>query len=271
MTERDPLRSHFDAFRDQSVKTARPPSVEEIPRRLRRNRRRRTVAVVAAAVALIALVALPSWRDSGPPPVPTTSPTPTPSSSMLASPSASVAGALPPAGAASSVGSTGSSSKAATCTTSTRGLPLINGRAEADMTTNGDNMLVPQPASFFELCPTIVRLPIVHLVYDWDAERKQYVLAYNASYALTRAAPSIPRPAAKRNPMSSCGGLETLLLTTRGVPSTIPRSVQDSAGPSAAAMNYLAKNGQISPYLGAILSYDDVTSRSYCQPTSPPA
>jgi len=261
MTERDPLRTHFDAFRDQSISTANPPSVEEIPRRLRRNRRRRTVAAVAAAVVLIALVMLPSWRDSGPPPIPTTSPTPSPS----ASPSASAVVAAPPPAGSSSTGSAASSSRAAACATSARGMPTVNG-VEAQLTSDYGTTMLPRPANLFEVCPA-ARLAFVHVTYDWDIGRQQYVLVYNTSYALTRSQPSVRRPAS--NVVSSCGGVDVLIIPGRSVPQAIPRSVQDGAQPGA-TRTYLEKSGQLVTYLVEVYPYTTVTSKSYCVPASPP-
>jgi hypothetical protein len=128
-----------------------------------------------------------------------------------------------------------------------RGLPTLNG-VEAQLTMDNGNLLIPRPANLFEVCPA-ARLPFVHVTYDWDVERKQYVPFYNVSHALTR----------------------TQLIPGRSVPSTIPRSVQDSAEPNGAAMAYLGKNSQTMPYLVVVYPYATVTSFSYCQPSSPPA
>ncbi|GAB3868177.1 hypothetical protein ACFPIJ_23940 [Dactylosporangium cerinum] len=266
MTERDPLRTHFDAFQERSTSTAIPPSVEEIPRRLRRTRRRRTVAVVLAALALIALVTVPSWRNSGPPPIPTNSPTPTPSASPSPSSSAVVA-APPPVSPSSTSASGASSSRGATCTTSARGNPMVNG-VEAQLTQDYGTTMIPKPANLFEVCPA-ARLAFVKVIYDWSIDRQQYVLVSNVSYALTQSQPSMTRP--KPSVVSSCGGIVVLIVPGRSVPSSIPRSVQDSAQPNSAAYTYLGKSGQVIMDLIEIYSYSNVTSRSYCVPASPPA
>lgn len=267
MTERDLLRTHFDAFRDQSVRTAGTPPVEEIPRRLRRTRRRRTIAAVVAVIGVIALVTLPSWSRGGPPPIPATSPTPSPSAT--ASPSLLAA---PPAGAPSSPtsASSASSSRSAVCGTSARGLPLMpDGKTEAQLTTNG-NTLVPRPANLFDVCPA-ARIPFVHVTWDWDANRKQYVQFYNVSYALTRTQPSLTKPPAHPGPMNSCGEVDVLLAGSRPAPATVPRSIQDGAAPSPTFINSLEKTNQVMVYLSVLYSNADLATRSYCQPTSPPA
>ncbi len=268
MTERDPLRSRFDAFQDQSVRTANPPPVEEIPRRLRRGRRQRAAAAVLAAVALIALVTLPSWRHSTPPPpLPATSPTPTPSPS-----SSSAAAAAPPAAVQSSSGMPHSATSAGTCSTSARGLPVLpNGREALLSANDGYTAMMPLPANLFDLCPT-ARLPFVHVSYGWDIERAQYVQIRSTSFVLTRSQPSVPRPAMRALQNNGCGWIETLLATGRSVPATIPRSVQDSANPNNAAMTYLQRNALALPYMFSIYTYDTLMADSSCvPPPSPPA
>ncbi|MDG6100917.1 hypothetical protein Daura_01715 [Dactylosporangium aurantiacum] len=266
MTERDPLRTRFDAFRDQSVRAASAPPVEEIPRRLRRTRRRRTVAAVVAAIAVVAVVTLPSWSRGGPPPIPATSPTPSPT------PSASVSlQAAPPAGTASSPSSAASSpSRTAACGTSARGLPLLaDGRTEAQLTVNGSNALVPVPANIFEVCPA-ARIPFAHVTWGWDVNRQQYVQVYNASSALTRTQPSVPKPSAYSG-MNSCGVVDVLVAGTRPAPSSIPRSVQDGPEPSPTFINSMMKNNQVMVYLSVVYSNAELATRSFCQPTSPTA
>ncbi|MEV4507474.1 hypothetical protein AB0K00_00750 [Dactylosporangium sp. NPDC049525] len=267
MTERDPLRTHFDAFRDQSARTANPPSVEEIPRRLRRTRRRRTVAAVLAAIALIALVTLPSWRNGGPPPIPANSPTATPSPS----PSPSTVLAAPPPGGPSSASSAGSS-RSAVCGTSARGLPqLPDGRVEAQLSTNNDGLMAPLPRNLFDVCPA-ARLQFVHVAYGWDIQRAQYVQVYSASYALTRSQPTVAWPAMRTVPNSNfCGEVDIVLATGRSVPTTIPRSVQDSAEPNSAVNVYLQKSALAYGRSIRVYAYNTLMATSACVPSSPPA
>src|SRR5690242_6324914 len=82
MADLDPLRERFDAFREQSVRTARPPGPDSIPAVLRRRRRRKTwTAVAAAAIAVLALAVVPTLGTAPRPPDPAISDSPTASPS----------------------------------------------------------------------------------------------------------------------------------------------------------------------------------------------
>jgi hypothetical protein len=143
---------------------------------------------------------------------------------------------------------------------------MVNG-VEVQLSEDYEANLIPRPTNLFEVCPA-ARLAFVKVTYDWIIDRQQYVLVSNVSYALTRSQPSMRRPAPRS--VSSCGGVDGLIIPGRSIPSSIPRSVQDSANPREAVNTYLGKSGQLVTYLNEIYSYSNVTSRSYCVPASPP-
>ncbi|MET7420404.1 hypothetical protein [Dactylosporangium sp. NPDC005555] len=251
MTERDPLRAHFDAFRDQSSDTAAPPPVEEIPRRLSRARRRRTAAAVLTAAALIALAALPAWGQGEPTPTPATPATAAiPSASSNQRPS----GVLPP--------------DSPICKISARGLPFLSdGHGEVipsfdDAQTN----VVPSIATLFDTCPS-ARLPFLHVTYGWDFEEDAYVLRYSDPFFLTYAEPTVPRPEPQRVQDSACGKIEALVATSHPLPLAIPREVQDSPGPNAATLAYLDAIAPTLPFTISVYSYSTVKSSKTCKPS----
>jgi hypothetical protein len=249
MTERDPLRTHFEAFHDQSIRTTRTPPVEQVPRRLRRTRQRRAAATFLAGVALIALATVPSWSPDAPPTEPGAASSSTPTASPTLSPR------IAPPGTS--------------CTLSPRGLPLLSGgQGEAIPAFDpAEANIVPSPSNLFEVCPS-ARLPFFHVTYGWDFEEDLYVLRYADPFALTAAEPTVPRPDAQTVQHMACGRIEVLAATVNGAPLSIPRSAQDSPDPNAAALAYLENQSPILPYTINIHPHAAITSGALCTPSS---
>ncbi|MEV6924096.1 hypothetical protein AB0M46_06225 [Dactylosporangium sp. NPDC051485] len=239
MAERDPLRERFDAFRDQSMRAARPPGPESIPGVLRRRKRRRLTAVAVAVAAVLALAVLPTLGNAPRPPDPSISDTPAPirpSAPTSAPPTTIITTTAGPPGAQAGGPATSTTAKPSKCATPP------DGAAYGDPYVYGSEVLngVPysiRPADYFDQCPAY-RLRFVEARYVWDRNRQLIVLASTTERYLTKASPTVPAPNINTLP-TPCGEGYVALQTTKPIPSTIPNSVQDT--PSA-YLNLLQKH-----------------------------
>ncbi|MFG2038455.1 hypothetical protein [Dactylosporangium sp. NPDC048998] len=236
MAERDPLRERFEAFRDQSVRVARPPGPESIPGVLRRRKRRRLTAAAAAVAAVLALAVLPTLGDAPRPPDPFVSGTPTPTLTSEPAPTSA-----PPTTTGSPGMQAGGPAGSATAKPSKCATPP-DGAAYGDPSVYGNEVLngVPysiRPSDYFDQCPAY-RLRFVEARYVWDRNRQLIVLASTTEHYLTKASPTVPAP--KINEIwGPCGEGYVALQTTKPIPATVPNSVQDT--PSA-YLNLLQKH-----------------------------
>jgi hypothetical protein len=229
MAERDPLRERFDAFRDESVRTARPPGPESIPGVLRRRRRRNWAAAAAAAVvAVLALTVLPRLGSAPHPPDPAISESAPPIATTEAVPSSAPPGSGSPSVQAGGPGGS-ASAKPAFCTPTADGTPTSNGPyLSGNDVFNGGTWTVT-PANFFDQCPAF-KVHFVEAHYGWSNSAQQIVLISSVEHTLTRATPVIPAPAYTEPPNGACGSGYIALQTTKPIPTSIPNAVQDTDG-----------------------------------------
>jgi len=240
MTERDPLRERFEAFREQSLRGVRPPGVESMPGIVRARRRRATWMAVGAvaAAAVLALLVPPWWRDGRIEPVPQTSPTPAPSTDS-ASPAPRPGGSSASPGASHSAPPHSSApANPVSCTTP----PNVVRR---DSTRTGYSTVSVEPSDFFQHCPDY-QLRFVRAVYRWSAEQQQIALASSTDYVLTKAAPSVDIYNPTPNPQCGIGVGYVTLQDAGPVPATIPSSVR--SGGASAFLAYIQQAGRVVEY-----------------------
>ncbi|WP_432979581.1 hypothetical protein [Dactylosporangium sp. CA-233914] len=238
MAERDPLRERFEAFREQSVRAARPPGPESIPAVLRRRKRRRLAAATAAIVAVLALAVLPTLGDAPRPPDPSVSDAPTPTLTSepapTSAPPTTAATGSPLAQAGDPAGS--AVAKPSNCATPPDGAAYGEPYVYGTEALNGVPYSI-RPLDYFDRCPAY-RLRFVEARYVWDRDRQLIVLASTTERYLTKASPTVPAPKINEIP-GPCGEGYVALQTTKPIPATIPNSVQDT--PSA-YLNLLQKH-----------------------------
>ncbi|MGI5245376.1 hypothetical protein [Dactylosporangium sp. CA-139066] len=237
MAERDPLRERFDAFRDESVRTARPPGPESIPGVLRRRKRRKVaVAAVAAAVAVLAVALLPTLDRGAPPrpPEPAISDSASPSASAAAVPSSAPAAAGSP-GAAVGGPAGSATAKPSTCATPPDGAAYGDPYVLGSGVLNGDPYSI-QPPTWFDKCPAY-RLRFIEARYSWDRNRQLIVLASTTEHFLTKDSPTVKAPVISY-PGNPCGEGLVALQTTRAAPASVSNSIQDQGR----YLNYLQQH-----------------------------
>ncbi|HTJ37247.1 MAG TPA: hypothetical protein VL738_28800 [Dactylosporangium sp.] len=260
MTDLDPLRERFEAFRDRSVRTARPPGPESIPGVLRRRRRRKAwTAAAAAAIAVLALAVLPTLGPAPHPPDPaiSDSPTASPTGHEPAPTSAPPGSGSPGVQAGAPAGS--ATAKPSSCATPVDGNAVGDPYVWGNDVYNGGPYAV-RPTDFFDKCPAY-RLRFVQARYAWNRDRQMIVLTSSTEVFLTKASPTYPAPVFKAP--DPCGEGLVALQTTKPIPTSISNSVQDSPG---AYLNVLQKHAYAAFSHWTFKSTAEVRATSGCGP-----